>query len=117
MHTGEKYLFHSRLSFALNTKMLSPREVVEKVEATYRDDPDAIDLSQTEGFIRQVLGWREYMRGVYWKEMPGYADGNALGNENPLPDFYWTGETKMNCLSHAIRQLSLIHISEPTRPY
>ena len=104
MHTGEKYLFHSRLSFALNTKMLSPREVVEKVEAVYRDDPEAIHLSQAEGFIRQILGWREFMRGMYWKEMPGYANRNALGNENPLPDFYWTGETKMNCLSHAIRQ-------------
>lgn len=104
MHTEEKYLFHSRLSFALNTKMLSPREVVEKVEATYRDDPEAIDLSQVEGFIRQILGWREFMRGIYWKEMPGYASRNALGNGNPLPDFYWTGKTKMNCLSHAIRQ-------------
>ena len=104
MHTGENYLFHSRLSFAMNTKMLSPREVVDKVEATYRDSPDAIHLSQAEGFIRQVLGWREFMRGIYWKEMPGYADRNALGNENPLPDFYWTGETRMNCLSHAIRQ-------------
>ncbi len=104
MHTEEKYLFHSRLSFAMNTKMLSPREVVEKVEATYRDDPEAIDLSQVEGFIRQILGWREFMRGIYWKEMPGYASRNALGNGNPLPDFYWTGETKMNCLSHAIRQ-------------
>jgi hypothetical protein len=65
---------------------------------------DDIDISQVEGFIRQIIGWREYMRGIYWKEMPEYANLNKLENHNPLPDFFWTGKTKMNCLSHAIGQ-------------
>ncbi|MBC2839065.1 cryptochrome/photolyase family protein [Robiginitalea sp. SC105] len=104
MDTQQSYLFHSRLSFALNTKMLSPREVVDRVEAHYRENSDTLDLSDTEGFIRQILGWREYMRGMYWKEMPGYASLNKLDNTNPLPGFFWTGDTRMNCLSHAIGQ-------------
>lgn len=104
MHTDEKFLFHSRLSFAMNSKLISPGEIVETVEKYYHDNRDAIDISQVEGFIRQVLGWREFMRGIYWKEMPGYAKSNALENKNPLPDFYWTGDTKMNCLKHAIDQ-------------
>lgn len=104
LHTDEKFLFHSRLSFALNCKLLSPREVVETVEAYYHEHQEEIHISQAEGFIRQVLGWREYMRGIYWKEMPGYASLNTLGNHRPLPEFYWTGETRMNCMSHAIGQ-------------
>lgn len=104
MHTDQKYLFHSRLSFAMNSKMLSPLEVIEKVCDTYYDRKDEIDLSQVEGFVRQVLGWREYMRGIYWKEMPSYRRSNRLDNQNALPGFYWTGKTKMNCLKHAIGQ-------------
>ncbi len=104
LHTDQKFLFHSRLSFAMNTKMLSPREVIHQVVNYYKDNKDALDISQVEGFIRQILGWREYMRGVYWKEMPDYAQTNKLENNNPLPGFYWTGNTKMNCLSHAINQ-------------
>lgn len=104
MHTEQKYVFHSRLSFALNTKLISPKEVVETVEAYYHSHPEKVPLSSVEGFIRQILGWREYMRGIYWKEMPGYTGKNALDNRNPLPDFYWTGETHMNCLKHAIGQ-------------
>lgn len=104
LHTDQKYLFHSRLSFALNTKLISPREVVEKVESYYLEHRKDIDISQAEGFIRQVLGWREYIRGIYWKEMPEYETVNRLDNKNPLPDFYWTGKTNMNCLKHAISQ-------------
>jgi deoxyribodipyrimidine photolyase-related protein len=104
LHTDEKYLFHSRLSFAMNSKLLSPKEVIEKVLHHYYDRTNEIDISQVEGFVRQILGWREYMRGIYWKEMPQYATLNALGNHNPLPDFFWTGKTKMNCLKHAIGQ-------------
>lgn len=104
MHTHEKYLFHSRLSFALNTKILSPKEVIEKVLDHYHENKADIHISQVEGFVRQILGWREYMRGVYWKEMPEYAQLNQLENKNPLPDFFWTGKTKMNCLKHAIGQ-------------
>ena len=104
MHTEEKFLFHSRLSFAMNSKMLSPREVIETVIDRYYENPDALDISQVEGFVRQILGWREYMRGIYWKEMPAYAQKNALDNHNPLPDFFWTGQTRMNCVKASIGQ-------------
>lgn len=104
MHTDQKFLFHSRLSFAMNCKLISPREVVETVEAYYHTHQGAIHISQAEGFIRQILGWREYSRGIYWKEMPAYAEKNFLGNHQPLPEFFWTGETRMNCLRHAIGQ-------------
>lgn len=104
LHTQEKYLFHSRLSFAMNSKMLSPKEVIDTVVEHYYEHKDDIHISQVEGFIRQILGWREYMRGVYWKEMPGYAELNKLDNHNALPDFFWTGKTKMNCLHKSITQ-------------
>lgn len=103
LHTEEINLFHSRISFALNVKMISPLEVVETVIAFYRQNEEDIELAQVEGFVRQIIGWREYMRGIYWKEMPAYAEKNALANHNPLPDFYWTGKTKMNCLHHSIQ--------------
>jgi deoxyribodipyrimidine photolyase-related protein len=102
LHTEEIFLFHSRLSFALNTKIIDPKTVVDRVLHYYYENKASIDLSQVEGFIRQIIGWREYMRGIYWKEMPGYAQKNALNNHQPLPDFFWTGKTRMNCLSRAI---------------
>ncbi|MGH1385676.1 cryptochrome/photolyase family protein [Kordia sp.] len=104
MHTEEHFLFHSRLSFAMNSKMLHPKEVIETVVSYWRNHKDVIDISQVEGFVRQILGWREYMRGMYWKEMPNYRTLNKLNNTNSLPDFFWTGNTKMNCLKHAISQ-------------
>ncbi|MFV8357283.1 cryptochrome/photolyase family protein, partial [Flavobacterium sp. XS1P32] len=104
MHTDEKFLFHSRLSFAMNSKMLSPKEVIETVIAFYHANETTVTISQVEGFVRQILGWREYIRGIYWKEMPNYALMNVLENKNKLPDFFWTGKTKMNCMSHAINQ-------------
>ncbi len=104
MHTEQIYLFHSRLSFAMNSKMLSPQEVIEKVVDTYHENKSEIDISQVEGFVRQILGWREYMRGIYWKEMPGYRRSNKLDNQHQLPDFYWNAKTKMNCLHHSIKQ-------------
>ena len=104
MHTDEKFLFHSRLSFAMNSKMLSPKEVVETVIDYYKANNQTITISQVEGFVRQIVGWREYIRGIYWQQMPNYAQMNALENHNKLPDFFWTGNTKMNCLKHAINQ-------------
>lgn len=104
MHTEQHYLFHSRLSFALNSKMLHPKEVVDTVIEYWREHEDEIDISQVEGFVRQIIGWREYMRGIYWMEMPGYRRSNRLDNQNDLPDFYWTAKTKMNCMHHAIKQ-------------
>lgn len=108
LHTDEVNLFHSRISFALNTKMISPLEVVTIVIGYYRKNKAVIELSQVEGFVRQIIGWREYMRGIYWKEMPEYAQKNTLENTRALPDFYWNGNTKMNCLKHSINN-SLNH--------
>ena len=108
MDPNEIYLFHSRLSFAMNSKMLHPKEVIDKVIEHWREHKDEIDISQVEGFVRQILGWREYMRGMYWMKMPGYRRSNKLDNQNKLPDFYWTADTKMNCMHHAIKQ-SLDH--------
>ena len=102
MDPEEAYLFHSRLSFVMNTKLLSPQEVVETVIDHWRDYKEEIDISQVEGFVRQIIGWREYMRGMYWMQMPDFAKANYLENHNKLPDFYWTGNTKMNCLKCSI---------------
>tara|TARA_B110001450_G_scaffold4062_1_gene4176 strand:- start:424 stop:1956 length:1533 start_codon:yes stop_codon:yes gene_type:complete len=103
MHTDKIYLFHSRISFAMNTKIISPKEVIETVLETYRNQEDHIDISQVEGFIRQILGWREYMRGMYWMLMPDYKKENYLKNKNKLPAFFWTGKTKMNCLKNSVK--------------
>jgi len=103
MHSEHWSLFHSRISFSLNTKMIHPRETVDRVIAAYREN-EHIDLPAAEGYIRQIVGWREFMRGVYWAKMPGYAAMNELNHQRPLPDFYWTGKTGMNCLRHAIDQ-------------
>ena len=95
-------LFHSLLSFALNVKMLNPREVVARAEAAYH--AGNAPLAAVEGFIRQILGWREYVRGVYWANMPAYAEKNFFGHTRALPRWFWDGKTNMNCVSHAITQ-------------
>jgi deoxyribodipyrimidine photolyase-related protein len=100
MRAGAPFLFHALLAPALNLGLLSPREVCAAAEAAWRRG--AAPLNAVEGFIRQILGWREYVRGVYWTLMPDYADGNALDATRPLPAFYWTGETDMRCLREAI---------------
>ena len=100
-------LYHSRISFALNTKMIQPLDVCQRVEAHYRANPE-IPLNAVEGFIRQILGWREFMRCVYWHRMPEFADENFFGFDRKLPQWFWNGETKMKCLSHTIGQ-SLNH--------
>ncbi|KEO72155.1 cryptochrome/photolyase family protein [Anditalea andensis] len=104
IHTEHAFLFHSRLSFLMNVKLLSPKEVIEKVMEQYFKKETTIAISQVEGFIRQILGWREFMRGVYWAKMPGYAHLNKLNHHRALPEWYWTGKTQMNCLKHAIGQ-------------
>ncbi|MFP4207806.1 MAG: cryptochrome/photolyase family protein [Wenzhouxiangella sp.] len=96
----EDYLFHSRLSASLNLGLLSPLEVCRAAEQAWRDG-DA-PLNAVEGFIRQIIGWREYIRGIYWLKMPGYAELNTLDHDQPLPDWYWSGKTHMRCLARAI---------------
>lgn len=95
-------LFHSLLSFALNVKMLQPLEVIRRAEAAWRGG--LAPLAAVEGFVRQILGWREYVRGIYWSCMPGYENRNALGHTLPLPRWFWTGDTGMRCLQLSIRQ-------------
>ena len=102
MLAEQDYLYHSAVSPALNCGLLTPREVCAAAEAAYR--AGNAPLNAVEGFIRQIIGWREYVRGVYWLEMPGMADANALGATRPLPEFYWTGETDMRCLARAVDQ-------------
>lgn len=102
MWTNEPWLYHSRLSAAMNLKLLDPRDVVQATERAYRSGQ--VPLAAAEGFIRQILGWREYVRGIYWLEMPGYLTRNALKAREPLPTFYWTGDTEMRCLQQAIGQ-------------
>jgi deoxyribodipyrimidine photolyase-related protein len=93
-------LFHSLLSFAMNVKLLNPREVVSRVEAEWR--AGRVELAAAEGFIRQVIGWREYVRGIYWAQMPGYDERNYFEHTTPLPQWFWSGNTRMNCLAAAI---------------
>lgn len=102
MWRGEPWLFHARLSAALNLKLLDPREVLQAAEAAYRRK--AAPLAAVEGFIRQILGWREYVRGIYWLSMPDYLERNALAADEPLPSFFWNGETDQACLRETINQ-------------
>jgi deoxyribodipyrimidine photolyase-related protein len=102
MWTGQPYLYHSRLSSALNLKLLDPRAAIRAAEEAYAQG--RAPLNAVEGFVRQILGWREYVRGVYWRHMPAYADRNALGADARLPAFYWTAGTEMACLRHCIQQ-------------
>lgn len=99
-------LFHSLLSFALNTKMLNPREVVLRAQTAWQQGH--APLHAAEGFIRQILGWREYVRGIYWAQMPGYTASNQLAHTRPLPEWFWSGQTHMACMASALGQ-SLEH--------
>lgn len=100
MVAGEPYLYHSLISSYLNAGLLLPLELCEKAEAAYRRGQ--APLNAVEGFIRQILGWREYVRGIYWHFMPDYGEQNALNAHTPLPAFYWTAETAMSCMRQAI---------------
>lgn len=100
MIAGERHMSHSLLSASLNTGLLHPLEVCERAELAYRGD--SARLQSVEGFIRQVLGWREYVWRVYWKMMPAYRQRNALEARLPLAEFYWTGNTQMFCLREAL---------------
>lgn len=104
MTPNEWSLYHSRISFSMNIKMISPKEVIEKAIAEWEKRPDEIEYNQLEGFVRQIIGWREYMRGIYWLKMPEYANLNFFNNQEKLPNWFWTGNTKMLCLKDSIKQ-------------
>jgi deoxyribodipyrimidine photolyase-related protein len=100
MLSGDPFLNHSLLSFYLNIGLLDPLELCQAAERAYHEG--RAPLNSVEGFIRQIIGWREFVRGVYWMKMPDYARSNFFEAARPLPDFYWTGQTEMNCLSIAV---------------
>jgi deoxyribodipyrimidine photolyase-related protein len=100
MKTGEPFLFHAMLSPYLNCGLLGAREVCARAQEAYQ--AGLAPLNAVEGFIRQIIGWREYVRGIYWLRMPHYATTNALGASRDLPWFYWSGQTDMNCLAQCI---------------
>ena len=104
MTPNEWSLYHSRVSFSMNIKMISPQEVIDKCIEEWQKRPAEIEYNQLEGFVRQIIGWREYMRGIYWLKMPEYATMNYFNNQEKLPEWFWTGNTKMNCLKDAITQ-------------
>ena len=103
-HEHRWSLYHSRLSFALNSKMLHPLEVVEAAIGHFNDANNNISIAQIEGFVRQIIGWREYVRAVYWVNMPDYAERNHLQARRDLPVYFWNGATRMNCMQQALGQ-------------
>jgi deoxyribodipyrimidine photolyase-related protein len=102
MLRDERFLNHAVIALYLNVGLLDPLAICRRVENAYRTQ--RIPLNSAEGFIRQVIGWREYVRGIYWREMPDYRERNFFDHDRPLPDFYWTGETDMACLRACITQ-------------
>ena len=102
MVSGESVLFHSAIALYLNCGLLDPLAVCQRIEAAWRDG--AAPLNAAEGFIRQIVGWREYVRGFYWRHMPDLANANYFNHRRPLPDFFWTGDTDMACVGAAIAQ-------------
>ncbi|MAP10518.1 MAG: hypothetical protein CMQ61_00500, partial [Gammaproteobacteria bacterium] len=101
MATDEPYLYHSRMSAAINLHLLTPRLAVARAVAAFEEG--RAPLASVEGFVRQILGWREYVRGIYWQHMPKYASMNFLSANAPVPNAYWTGETEMNCVRQSMR--------------
>ncbi|CAN0535614.1 unnamed protein product, partial [Ectocarpus sp. 8 AP-2014] len=102
MIEGEAWMYHSHISFYLNCGLLTPLECVKAVEHAYHQG--LAPLNAVEGFIRQIIGWREYVRGIYWLKMPDYVSENFFEAKRALPEFYWTGETEMNCLRQCVTE-------------
>ena len=103
MSVGEPFLYHTRLSTSLNLKLLSPRECVEAAVTAYENS--TAPIQSVEGYVRQILGWREFMRGTYWLHMPKYSGMNALGHDLDVPSFYWNGDTEMNCVRQTMSSI------------
>jgi deoxyribodipyrimidine photolyase-related protein len=102
MLQDQKFLNHAVLSPYINLGLLDPLHVCKRVEQEYRKG--RVPIAAAEGFIRQIIGWREYIRGIYWLKMPDYLVSNALNATTPIPDFYWSGDTQMNCIAHVVKQ-------------
>ena len=102
MMEGEPWMYHSHISFYLNCGLLLPLECIEAAEQAYHKG--TAPLNAVEGFIRQIIGWREYVRGIYWLKMPEYAEKNFFQSHRNLPNFYWTGHTKMHCLQQCVNE-------------
>jgi deoxyribodipyrimidine photolyase-related protein len=102
MLMDQKFLHHAVLSPYINLGLLDPLQVCRRVEEEYRKG--RVPLASAEGFIRQIMGWREYIRGIYGLKMPDYRNVNALNANRPIPAFYWTGETDMSCVAHVVKQ-------------
>lgn len=103
MWTDEAFLYHSRLSAPLNMKLLNPRECVDAAVEAYRTE--RAPLNSVEGFVRQILGWREFIRGVYWLKMPEYIELNHFDHHRELPSFFWDGDTEMNCVKQSMQHV------------
>ncbi|UCF69637.1 MAG: cryptochrome/photolyase family protein [Acidobacteriota bacterium] len=103
MWAGEPVLFHSRLASSLNLKLLRPQECIDAALEAF--EAGRVAVNDVEGFVRQIIGWREFIRGVYFREGPDYLHRNGLGHHGRLPDFYWTGETEMNCMRHCLGEV------------
>lgn len=99
----EPWMYHSHISFYLNCGLLLPLECIKAAEKAYHDGK--VPLNSAEGFIRQIMGWREYIRGIYWQKMPGYSTENFFQAKRSLPNFYWTGKTKMNCIHQCVEEI------------
>lgn len=102
MIQGEPWMYHSHVGFYINTGLLSARECMDAAEQAYVSGQ--APLNSVEGFIRQILGWREYVRGFYWHLMPEYKQKNYLNAKRDLPELYWGGPTKMNCLKQCVKE-------------
>ena len=103
MAMGHPYLYHSRISCVLNLHLLDPQEAIEAAVEAY--ETGAAPINAVEGFVRQILGWREFVHGIYWTRMPDYAELNALDADLDMPAFMWTGDTDMNCVRQCVEQL------------
>ena len=104
MIQGKPWMYHSHVGLYLNCGLLSPLECIQAAEQAYHDSH--APLNAVEGFIRQILGWREFVRGIYWNEMPDYASLNFFEAERDLPAFYWDADTKMNCMHQSVKETS-----------
>lgn len=102
MWQGEPFLYHALIASSLNLKLITPREAIDAAIFAWQEDADRYPIAAIEGFVRQILGWREFIRGVYWLEMPDYKSLNHFDHQRALPDWFWTGKSDMNCLRQSI---------------